>query len=71
MDPGGEDPLPCTPTVPWRTVGVPLHADAGGAERELRENPVLLRFRLDNGAVLQMAASAEDKALAQGPFPTT
>jgi hypothetical protein len=50
---------------------VHLHTDGGGAERELSENPVLLRFRLDNGAVLQVAAWAEDKALAQGPLPTT
>ncbi len=67
----GEDPLGCAPTVLYWTVGVRLHADAGGGERELRENSVLLRVRLDNGAVPQKVASAEDKALAPGPFPTT
>lgn len=41
----GEDPLPCAPTVLYWTVGVPLHADTGGGERELRQNPVLLEFR--------------------------
>ena len=36
--------------------------------KRLGENLVLLRFRLDGGAVLAMAVPAESKALAQGPF---
>jgi hypothetical protein len=39
--------------------------------KRLGENPVILRFRLDNGAVLQMAASGEALELVQGPFSTS
>ena len=39
--------------------------------KRLGENPVILRFRLDNRAVLQLAASAEALELAQGPFSTS
>jgi hypothetical protein len=36
--------------------------------KRLGENPVILRFRLDNGAVLQMAVPGDALELAQGPF---
>lgn len=42
-------------------------ADPEGAKR-LGEDPVLLRFRLDDGAILQMAVPGESLTLAQGPF---
>jgi hypothetical protein len=36
--------------------------------KRLGENPVTLRFRLDDGAVVQMAAPGDALELAQGPF---
>ena len=61
----------------WWTSSGPTtwEASAEGADLEqvkrLGESPVILRFRLDNGAVLQMAASGEALELAQGPFSTS
>ena len=55
-----------------------VEAPEGSAEsadpeelKRLGENPVLLRFRLDDGAVLEMAVPAESQELAQGPFSST
>ncbi len=36
--------------------------------KRLGEHPVVLRFRLDDGAVLQMALPGDALELAQGPF---
>jgi hypothetical protein len=52
-----------------------VEASAEGVDPEevkrLGENPVILRFRLDNGAVLQVAAPGDALELAQGPFSTS
>lgn len=56
-------------TSPLGVAGAEGSADVDPEEvKRLGENPVILRFQLDNGAVLQMAASGAVLELAQGPF---
>ena len=55
-----------------------VEAPEGSAEsadpeevKRLGDQPVLLRFRLDDGAVLEMAVPEESQKVAQGPFSST
>jgi hypothetical protein len=58
-----------------RTQPLPVAAAEGRVEqadpqeiKRLGNHPVLLRFRLDNGAIIQLAAPGEARSLACGPF---
>jgi hypothetical protein len=58
-----------------RTRPLPIAAAEGRVEeadpqeiKRVGDNPILLEFRLDNGATIQLAAPGEARALAYGPF---
>jgi hypothetical protein len=58
-----------------RTQPLPIAAAEGRVEqaspqeiKRLGDNPILLQFRLDNGAIIQLAAPGEVRSLACGPF---
>jgi hypothetical protein len=57
-------------TIPLGVVGAEGSVESADPEKVKRmgENPMLLRFRLDDGAVLQMAVPGDSLTLAQGPF---
>jgi len=57
-------------TVPLGVAGVEGPAEIAPPQevKGLGEHPVLLRFRLDDGDVLQMAVPGNSQKLAQGPF---
>ena len=59
-------------TIPLGVAGSEGSAQGEDLEevKRLGENPVILRFRLDNGAVLLMAVPGNVLKLAQGPFST-
>ena len=61
-----------------RTLPIGVEAPQRAAEsadpeevKRLGADPVLLRFRLDNGAVLEMAVPGNSQTLAQGPFSSS
>jgi len=58
-----------------RTMPLPIAAGEGIARdadpskvKRMGDSPVLLRFRLDNGAILQMAVPRDARLLALGPY---
>ncbi len=58
-----------------RTLPVPVASAEGSVQnaepeavKRLGENPLLFSYRLDNGAIIQMAAPGDERALACGPF---
>jgi hypothetical protein len=58
-----------------RTRPLPIAAAEGRVEeadpqeiKRVGDNPILLQFRLDNGAIIQLAAPGEARSLAYGPF---
>ena len=57
-------------TMPLGVAGAEGSVESADPEdvKRLGENPVLLRFRLDEGDVLQMAVPKDSVALAKGPF---
>jgi hypothetical protein len=62
--------LGLTQTIPLGVAGAEGSVESADPEevKRLGENLALLRFRLDNGAVLQMAVLDDSLTLAQGPF---
>ena len=46
----------------------PQPADPKQVKKRLGDSPVTMQFRLDDGTVIEVAASSEELTLAQGPF---
>ena len=49
---------------------LPVPVAAAEERKHLGDKTMYLRFRLDNGSILQMSGIGENEALAQGPFHT-
>jgi hypothetical protein len=49
---------------------LPVPVAAAEERKHLGDKTMYLRFRLDDGSILQMSGFGEDEALAQGPFLT-
>lgn len=47
---------------------LPVPVEAAEERKHLGDKTMYLRFRLDNGSILQMSGIGENEALAQGPF---
>ena len=47
---------------------LPVPVAAAEERKQLGDKTMYLRFRLDDGSILQMSGIGEDEALAQGPF---
>ena len=50
---------------------LPVPVAASEERKHLGDKTMYLRFRLDDGSIMQMSGFGEDEALAQGPFPTS
>jgi hypothetical protein len=48
---------------------LPVPVAAAEERKHLGDKTMYLRFRLDDGSIMQMSGFGEDEALAQGPFP--
>ena len=59
--------MPTTPLGVKGIEGTPTGADTEQVKR-LGENPKMLRIKLDDGSILQLAVPEEHLDLAQGPF---
>ena len=46
----------------------PQPADPKQVKKRLGDSPVTMQFRLDDGTVIEVAASSKESTLAQGPF---